>query len=451
MICAALIFSSVAYGAVDPWAFGILAIFSSLIVLFWAIDAWKNRELAVSTNLLLVPLIGIILVGLIQLLPLRSPDLAAEALSISASSSLTLDPHATRTEIIKYFIFLIVFAASLTFINTPKRLTKIVFTIIIFAALMAFYGILQALAGAESIYGLRSTPNAFPFSAYVNRHHFAAFMEMTIGLTLGILFLQGIKKDRLLLLIIAVVLMGIAIVMTGSRGGFISLVAVLGFLVMLTVIYGDKKSPGEEKSSILSRKNIVIIGGSVFLVVVLFFITIWLGAGDAVERGFGFQVNNEDLSTGRLHFWSTTLEIIRDNPILGTGLNSYGMIFTKYDTWNGVYRLEHAHNDYLQTLSDSGIIGFILLLMFVFLLFKQGLQTIRTSHDRFRRGTAMGALAGCFGILVHSLFDFPLRTNANSLFFLVLTVIAVNSIGFPKIYRRRVKMKKTKPKIKQNP
>jgi O-antigen ligase len=441
MICLMLIFSSVAYGSVDTWAFGVLSIFAGLLIIFWIIDGWKNKELIINTNFILIPLVGIILVGFVQLLPLRNLNFSNELLSIPADNSLSLDPYSTKIAIAKYFVFLVVFWASLTFINTTKRLRKIVLTIIIFAALMAFYGILQNLTGTDTIYGLRPAVHANPFSAYVNKHHFAAFMEMTIGLTLGILFIQATKKDKYLLLIIAVVLMGIAIVMTGSRGGFISLVGVLGFLVLMTVVYGDKKHP-KEKRSFLNRKNIIVIGSSVLLILVLFSVTIWLGAGESLERGVGFQVADSDFSTGRIHFWSTTLEIIRDNPILGTGLDAFGVSFTKYDTWNGNLRLEQAHNDYLQMLSDSGIIGFALVILFIFLLFKQSLKVISTSTDRFRRGTAIGALAGCFGILVHSLFDFPLRTNANSLFFFVLAAIAVTSIKYPKILRRRVKARK---------
>ncbi len=70
MICLMLIFSSVAYGAVDTWAFGFLSIFAGLIIFFWIIDGWKYKELIISTNHILIPLVGIILVWFIQLLPL---------------------------------------------------------------------------------------------------------------------------------------------------------------------------------------------------------------------------------------------------------------------------------------------------------------------------------------------------------------------------------------------
>lgn len=446
MLCLMPVLSCIAYGAVDPWSFGFLSLFAGLIVIFWIIDGWKNKELLINTNLLLIPLAGIILLGLIQLLPLRGLSFSNELLSIAANNTLSLDPYSTKAAIIKYTIFLIFFASALTFINTPKRLGKVVYTIIIFAGLMAFYGILQSLSGTDSIYGLRLVLYGNPFASYVNKHHFAALMEMTIALTLGILFIQATEKDKLLLLIIAVLLMGIAIVMTGSRGGFLSLIGILFFLVLLNVIYGDKKH-SDDKRGFLSKKNIIILGSSILLVVVLFGITVWLGAGADAVRSVGVEGSDpNDFTNGRIHFWTVALDIIRNNPIIGSGLDAFGMSFTQYDTWNGQFRLEHAHNDYLQTLSDSGIVGFGLLVMFIVLLFKQGLNIIRNSNDRFRRGAAMGALAGCFGIMIHSLFDFPLRTNANSFFFLMLAVIAVNKVNYPKLVRRKVKMRKKKVK-----
>ncbi|MDQ6788127.1 MAG: hypothetical protein M3033_15085, partial [Acidobacteriota bacterium] len=107
------------------------------------------------------------------------------------------------------------------------------------------------------------------------------------------------------------------------------------------------------------------------------------------------------------------------------------------DTWNGTFRVEQAHNDYLQILSDAGILGFACVAAFIILLFKQSLRIIAKSSDNFRRNAAIGALAGCFGIMIHSLFDFPLRTPANGYFFLILAALSTATINYPKLYRRK--------------
>jgi O-antigen ligase len=134
-------------------------------------------------------------------------------------------------------------------------------------------------------------------------------------------------------------------------------------------------------------------------------------------------VNSDDPTTGRAQFWGVTLDIIRHYPVLGSGLGTYGVAYTQYDSRNGDYRLEQAHNDYLQTMSDAGIMGVGLALFFVVLLFRMGFARQQT-RDVFRRGVATGALAGCFAVLVHSFFDFTLHTTANALLFLMLASLA---------------------------
>ena len=81
-----------------------------------------------------------------------------------------------------------------------------------------------------------------------------------------------------------------------------------------------------------------------------------------------------------------------------------------------------------QILADAGVAGFICIAAFIYFLFRRGLQVVFSTRDRFRRGAATGALAGCLGILLHSFFDFPLRTPANALVFLLLATLAVVAV-----------------------
>jgi O-antigen ligase len=134
-------------------------------------------------------------------------------------------------------------------------------------------------------------------------------------------------------------------------------------------------------------------------------------------------VNAEDPTTGRAHFWNVTLDIIKHHPVIGTGLGAFDVVYTRYDTRNGTFRLEQAHNDYLQVLSDAGIIGAALGCFFIFVLFRLALKRAQ-SGDVFRRGVAMGALSGCFAVLVHSFFDFTLHTTSNALLFLFVAALA---------------------------
>ena len=434
LICFIPVMAAIAYGAVDFWALGFMTIFVGAAAVIWIAESFFQKEFRFNTNPLQIPLLGLILIGLIQLLPFRSSNIPSDLLSVPASNALSLDPYSTRFAIIQLIIYFIFFAAASVFINNLKRLRKIVSVIIIFASIMAFFGILQSLANLEAIYGLRLSPQAQPFSSFINRHHFAAFMEMTIGLTLALLFGKALRKDKNLLLIIAAVMMGIGLILTSSRGGFLSLLGVIVFVITANLL---KKENGEKAEKTKNyRRKFAFIGGGIALLLVLFGAVILLGGDEMLLRGVGLQNSQTDLSSGRAHFWSIALKMFSDYPILGTGLNSFGAVFPQYDTRNGIFRVEQAHNDYLQMLSEAGISGFICIAAFIFLLFKKGLQTIVKATDSFRGNTAIGALAGCFGILLHSFFDFPLRTPSNAFFFLILAVLATASIGYPKIYRK---------------
>jgi len=74
--------------------------------------------------------------------------------------------------------------------------------------------------------GFGTRRRAMPFGPFVNQHHFAAFMEMTGGLALGLLFGEKTSRERRLLLATAVIIMGAAVAFTGSRGGMLAFGAV---------------------------------------------------------------------------------------------------------------------------------------------------------------------------------------------------------------------------------
>ncbi len=445
VICSILVLSVVAFGAVDFWALGFLSLLTGLIAVLWIADAWFKKELSINLNALQIPLLGLILIGLIQLLPFRHVEIPGGLLSIPAVASLSLAPYSTRLAIVQLIIYIVFLAAADTFVNNQNRLRKIVVTIIVFGSMMAFFGVLQRLANLEQIYGLRQTGQAIPFSSYINQHHFAALMEMTLGITLALLFGNATKNNKRVFLIIAVVIMGMAIIFTSSRGGMVSLLGVIGFIIAANIRQKSAakiNTPTENSWSF--RRTLAFLGGGLVLMLILFGSVLLLGGDESLLRGIGLG-NETDVSNGRIHFWQTALQIFRDHPIFGAGLDAFGVAFTHYDTWDGTFRVEQAHNDYLQILADAGILGFGCVAAFIFLLFKQGWRTVAASSNPFRRSTAIGALAGCTGILIHSFFDFPLRTPGNAFFFLILTVLATASIYQPRLSRKRTKTSQLNP------
>lgn len=428
-LCFIPIFSIVAFGAVDTWQMSLISVFSGLLFLFWLFDFWKKNKIEISDNLIQLPLIGLILIGLIQLLPLRSSGKLTQIIQISQNIPLSFDPYTTRLAVIQLIFYLLFLSAALFYINSRKRVKLIIYILLTTAAVMAFIGIIQRIGNFEMIYGIRNVSQQIFFSSFVNQHHFASFMLMMIGLGLSLLFEQSIKKDRKIFLFFGFSLMVIGVIFTGSRGALLSLSLVIGFILAFK-FFGREKNE-ETRSSKNLKIPIYIVSGLVVFVF-LFGSILLLGGDQSLIRGIGLGETSGDVSNGRLHFWSVAWQSFLNHPIIGTGLDSFGVVFSEYDTWNGIFRVEQAHNDYLQILSDAGILGILCVISFFILLVKKGLENIKNAKSRFYKSISTGALAGCLGILIHSFVDFPLRTPANAFVFLICAVLATNLIELKK-------------------
>ena len=415
VICVAIVLSALAYGTVHYWALGLFNLGGLTILVLWVLDAWRLGNVRINRNLLQLPLLGALVLGLVQLLPIR------EVTGPGMTSSLSFDPNSTRLVLVQLASLLIYFSATLVFIDTPHRLRVLVRTIMVFGFCLALFGLTQSFTSPTKVYWMRELNQSTAFGPFINRHHFAGYMELTIALPLGLLFAGAVDKEKRLLYLFIAGLMGVALVMTASRGGIISLIAEVLFLTIVTAIW---RTPSERRRTRIGRLKVVAsrVALAGVLLFSLFLGVILLGGEFSLTR-FIDTVNTNDPTTGRAHFWAVTLEIIKAHPFVGTGLGAYGVVYTRYDTRNGLFRLEQAHNDYLQVLSDAGIIGAVLGLVFVALLFYKALQRAK-SRDDFRRGVALASLSGCFAVLVHSFFDFTLHTTSNALLFLVLAAMA---------------------------
>ncbi|HLA12389.1 MAG TPA: O-antigen ligase family protein [Pyrinomonadaceae bacterium] len=440
LLCSAIVLSALAYGTVHYWTLALFGLGAVTVLGLWIADGWRLGVLRISRNPLQLPLLAAIFLGFLQLLPARTPE-AGPLLSEPAIRSLSFDPYATRLVLVQLVALTIYFAAALVFTDTPRRLRLLVRTIIVFGFFLAIFGLTQSFTSPNRVYWVRELAQSTAFGPFINRHHFAGYMELTIALPLGLLFAGSIQKEKRFVYLFVALLMGIALITTNSRGGIISLIAEILFLTGVTAFRRRRGHRHRDNARPRLLAGAAVRAGlALALILALFAGVVLTGGEDALTRFVG-TVNSDDPTTGRAHFWNVTLEIIKTHPVLGTGLGAFGVVYTRFDTRNGLYRLEQAHNDYLQVLSDGGIVGALIALAFLALLFRIGFAR-RESNDEFRRGVAIGGLAGCFAVLVHSFFDFTLHTTSNALLFLILAALAtldgrVEEGGARRRHRRR--------------
>jgi O-antigen ligase len=232
-------------------------------------------------------------------------------------------------------------------------------------------------------------------------------MEMTIALPLAMVLSGGIRRDLRLLLLTAVSLMAVALVLSGSRGGLVALVAELIILLMMTTRRTADRTGFYLKVALSAALLVAVVGGAMFV------------GGESSLTRIAETAASRDVTTSRTQIWLTTLQVVASNLPFGAGLGALGVAYTPLDQMSGLERVEQAHNDYLQIASDAGIVGILIAGAFLYLLVRTGLRNIHRQND-LRRAVAIGAFAGISAVLIHSIFDFVLHTTAISVLFLLM-------------------------------
>jgi len=407
LICLIIVVTTILYGTVHQPTIALFYLLTILLMLIWAADGAMSGQLSVSSNRLQFPLILLGLYGLVQIIPFGTYTGADGITAIPRTISLY--PFATEINAVHILVLCGYFVVLLSCLRTAARLRQLAMVIAIFGFVYAFYAILQSVLSPTRIYGIYETQFAIPFGSFVNRHQFAAFMEMTVAIPLGLMFTGAVRRDKRLLYLIAVILMGSALLLSGSRGG---LIAILCEIIVLIILTGGSRS-GKNLALKLVLSILLfasIVGGAIFV------------GGDTSLTRLAETASSQDITSSRTHIWAVTLEVISANMPLGAGLGAYPEAYTQHDTLSGLEQVEQAHNDYLQILADAGVVGLIIGGWFLFLFFREGIRGSRR-HNTFRRSIAVGAFAGCTAILIHSLFDFVLHTTAISVMFLTLMAL----------------------------
>ena len=115
-----------------------------------------------------------------------------------------------------------------------------------------------------------------------------------------------------------------------------------------------------------------------------------------------------------------------DHPVLGTGLGTLQETFPRYETLYDGLVVNHAHNDYVEALAETGIIGGILGVAFLVILFREAWIRLQRAKNLMDLAFHVGAFSACCGLLVHSFVDFNLHIPSNALLFLLQAALATS-------------------------
>jgi O-antigen ligase len=402
-----LVLTPLPYAAVEVWSTTLWEVWVFGTALLWILIIIRDGELRIELNPLLLPMIGLLIVALIQLAPIGSGDRRA----------ITFDHYLTVQAVIKFLASILFFVMFATFVDTDDRRGTAVRVILAMCILIALIGVGQNFIG--HVLWQRGT-----FGPFVNRNHFAGFLEMGVGLASATIILRSTRVEMIAFYACAVLVMCAGLVLSASRGGILALGAEFAFLAILALTAKSEKRGEHSRAKKLVRASGVIgLGVAAFLAATFLVGSERLAANfaQAQDTATAEILNNERFS--RQDIWSATLEMAKTHPILGSGLGAFQVAYTRFDPSAGTQRVEQSHNDYLQILADTGLVGLALAILFLVILLRRGLRAVQT-HDLRRKAITLGALTGCFAIVIHSFVDFNLQITANAQLFLALAALA---------------------------
>lgn len=303
-------------------------------------------------------------------------------------------------------------------------------------AVLFVTSVLFAVAAAQALlavfqFGAAQSGLAYPFvdlfdrtgssGTFVNRNHLAGMLEMTLPLALALFLFDFDRRHRphkpakdwrrkvvglgqaaarpSVAFAILSVLFIVGIVVTKSRTG-------IG-LAMLAVVLA-----GVVFSRRLGGRSAVGLAAQLLVLAAAFGVA--LGLAPVLDK-FSVRALEGD---ARWPLAASTFDAAAELLPLGSGPGTYREVFTLFQPLDlGHYLIAHAHNDYLEAFFEIGLFAVVLFILFSVCFLRQwGRLLNRDDWSRFRF-LQIGAGIGIIVMLLHSLFDYNLRTPANLAYF----------------------------------
>ncbi len=230
-----IVLVAIPYGTVQtPWK-ALFACCVFALTILSLIEGVLSGSLLTRAHLLLLPLVALIIFCFAQTIRFGQREVAG----ISAWQSISADPFQTRLVALNLLTLLLAWGLLLRYTTTTWRLRALIYTIIGVGVASALFGLIrqttqQADAAGFILPNLRSG-----YGQFINRNHFAFMMEMSLGLTLGMVVGGGVRRERVLIYMALALPIWAALILANSRGGLLTMLAQVFFLGLLFSFLGS--------------------------------------------------------------------------------------------------------------------------------------------------------------------------------------------------------------------
>ena len=433
--------SSFWLGSNRPLAWAINAVLAGSLLIFTCLSLQleARRYPALMLSKLLVPAVmfGLGLSwAVLQILPLGSSvgghpawQVAGEALGRDVPATISINPSEGRWAILRYLTAAAVLLTVYVLARSARNARIILRTFVILAGLAALYGLTRLSLSLDKILWFDEPDTGYLTSGFINRNSAATYFGMASLAGLGLVIHQAcsvlqstsqvsgrevVRKLSLAMSgmlgfdFVLFVLMLVSLLATGSRGG-ISFTALA--LIFMLMAYGVKRQVRGRPQS----------GGLVWVMSIAAIAVLLLGVFEMSGARLVDRLLDQGLeSDARLETYALTSQAVRDYLFLGSGLGTFQDVITAYrsELSPGRHIWDKAHNDYLELLLGLGLPAALLVLLSFAGLFLGAIRGVFARH----RDAHFAAIAAAASVLIalHSMVDFSLQIQANTLTFALL-------------------------------
>ena len=406
-----LMFGPLAFGGVEPWSIFVLEAGSALLLLLWVVKQCLDGEIKLRPNVLYLPMGAF---GLLIFFQIVFRATAYEHDSINGG--LLFCAYA-----------ILCFLAGQTLLRSAQA-RKLAVILSVYGCAFASLALLQGIAPNGKLYWLREPRlGGWIYGPYVNHNHYAGLMEMLVPIPLVLsLTRMAHKKERLVAAAAAAIMAG-TIFLSGSRGGMLALMVELMILAIVLV----RQQKGMRLALATGAFLAILIG-----------LSVWLGGAELGQRIFSISTEARTEISGGLR-WNIDRDAFRmflKRPVTGWGLGTFPVVYPQFRSFYTNFFVNQAHDDYMQLLVETGLLGFGIMIWFLVALYRKAWKKIGNWTSDVSGAVALACILGFTGILIHSAVDFNLQIPANAaLFYVVCTIGAAEPFAQPMRKRKAIK------------
>lgn len=345
--------------------------------------------------------------------------------------------------------------------HSRRRLRWSLMLIFVNGAILAMTGLVVALSGLDwSLLGIQLDPVSVARAPFINRNHFAGYLAVCGALGFGLLCADlnsrnytetwGQRIRNLLALLLSrklfvrtlLVVIVIGLIVSQSRMGNLAFGLALAVVGAIAVWRWRPLPPGLLPLVVSIFVIDVLLAGSWFGLDRLqqrFRDTSVLASAESglAQSGVASSAaqsapsGTEPSDSERVRVAASSLKMLSGHWLFGIGVGGYRAAYGAFKPDSVLLHYQHAHNDWVQTLVERGLLGMLAVVAALGFAVHACLRVLRRRDDKLLRGSAVGLLTAYAVVGIHALADFNLQIPAYLWLVHVLLALSVNVLALP--------------------